>query len=117
MSNAKVVHSIEIEWFEPPLHTKVLAKNLITPENTEVTNCSLRLFRMEPGGTADPHSHEKIEHIFYVISGQLLLVCNGEKYILKSGDAIYIPPKTLHSAKNTANEPAVLIVINSPPQD
>jgi len=115
--SAKVVCSIEKEWFEPPLHTKSLAKNLITPENSEATNCSLRLFRMEPGGTAEPHSHKKVEHIFYMISGQLLIICDGKKYVLNSGDAIHIPPGVQHSAKNTANEPAILIVINSPPQD
>lgn len=117
MPKVKVVHSIEIEWFEPPLHTKALAKNLITPENTEATNCSLRLFRMEPGGTAEPHSHKKVEHIFYVISGQLLLICDGEKHFLNTGDAVYIPPGVQHSAKNTADEPAILVVINSPPED
>ena len=117
LPEAKVIRSIQVEWFEPPLHTKSLTKNLITPENTETANISLRLFRMDPGGSAEPHAHKKVEHIFYMINGQLLLTCNGKNYILNSGDAIHIPPGVQHSAKNTTNQPAILIVINIPPQD
>ncbi|MHA1582250.1 MAG: cupin domain-containing protein [Candidatus Baldrarchaeia archaeon] len=53
-----------------------------------------------------------------MISGQLLIICNDKKFVLNPGDVIHIPPGVQHSAKkNTANEPAILIVINSPPQD
>jgi len=52
-----------------------------------------------------------------MISGQLLIICDDKKYVLNPGDAIHIPPGVQHIAKNTANEPAILIVINSPPQD
>ena len=60
-------------------------------------------------GVVHQHYHTQISH---VESGVFEVEINGEKKILKAGDAFYIPPNILHGA--VCLEAGVLIDIFSP---
>jgi quercetin dioxygenase-like cupin family protein len=60
-------------------------------------------------GTLHQHHHTQITHID---SGAFEVEINGEKRVLKTGDAFFIPPNALHGA--VCLEPGVLIDIFSP---
>ena len=67
--------------------------------------------RFETGriGTLHKHHHSQITH---VESGVFEIEINGEKKVLKRGDAYYIPPDTLHGA--VCIEHGILIDVFSP---
>ena len=60
-------------------------------------------------GTVHQHPHTQISH---VESGVFEVEINGDKKILKAGDAFYIPPNVLHGA--VCLEAGVLIDVFSP---
>ena len=60
-------------------------------------------------GTLHQHYHTQISH---VESGVFEVEINGEKKVLKAGDAFYIPPNVIHGAVCLAA--GVLIDIFSP---
>lgn len=60
-------------------------------------------------GTLHQHYHTQISH---VESGVFEVEINGEKKILKAGDAFYIPPNIIHGA--VCLEKGMLIDIFSP---
>ncbi len=117
MAKAKVVKFMLLEWYEPPLHTRTLAKNLATPENVGSVNLALREFRMEPGGAGERHRHERMEHVFIIIEGHVMVVCDDERYNLEPGDVIYIPPGVEHYFSNTGRSPVYILAAYSPPTE
>lgn len=52
-----------------------------------------------PGFAAPPHYHAAHAETFYVLDGQVEWTVGGEKHVLNKGDAVHIPPRTLHSVK------------------
>ena len=60
-------------------------------------------------GTLHKHYHTQISH---VESGVFEVEINGEKKVLKGGDAFYVPPNVMHGA--VCLEAGVLIDIFSP---
>ena len=60
-------------------------------------------------GSVHEHYHSQITHIE---SGRFEVEINGEKKVLKAGDAYYIPPHVLHGA--VCIEAGVLIDVFSP---
>ena len=60
-------------------------------------------------GTLHQHHHTQITH---VESGSFEVEISGEKKVLKSGDAFYVPPNAVHGA--VCLEDGVLIDVFSP---
>lgn len=58
-----------------------------------------------PGAVAPPHSHPG-EEFAYVLRGRLEYVVGGRRSILKTGDTLFIPAGTIHSARNVGPGPA-----------
>lgn len=52
-----------------------------------------------PGFAAPPHYHSSHAETFYVLSGEVEWTVGGETRMLKGGDAVHIPPNTVHSVK------------------
>jgi len=57
-----------------------------------------------------PHYHKYLKETYIVISGYLDVTLEGKIYHLSPGDALHIPPGTLHEAKCVGNTPAILFV-------
>lgn len=71
-----------------------------------------------PHAAFPKHSHPGVE-IAYVIKGSIVYELNGKTVVLKTGDALYIPAGTVHSARNNgasaASELATYIVDKNKP--
>lgn len=74
---------------------------------------SLMLVRVEfeTGGVGTLHSHPHTQ-ISQVESGTFEVEINGDKKVLRAGDAFYVPPHTIHGA--VCLEAGVLIDVFSP---
>jgi quercetin dioxygenase-like cupin family protein len=53
--------------------------------------------RFGKGERADPHRHPQ-EQVMYVIEGELEITLEGEKYVVKPGEATFNPSNALHEA-------------------
>lgn len=53
----------------------------------------------KPRFSVSPHYHATHCETFYVVSGEVEWTVGGESHRLKAGDAVYIPPNTVHSVR------------------
>lgn len=53
----------------------------------------------QPAFAVPAHFHKKHAETFFVISGQVEWTVGGETHVLNAGDAVHIPPNTIHSVK------------------
>ena len=60
----------------------------------------LREFIISEGGFTPLHKHDWY-HLNYVISGEGILIFNGEEHLLTRGSVAYVPPMTEHQFRNT----------------
>ncbi|MDX1918391.1 MAG: cupin domain-containing protein [Candidatus Caenarcaniphilales bacterium] len=82
--------------------TDCLMQELLT-ETNGASNFAMRLFEVAPGGHTPQHSHPW-EHEIYVLEGEGEL--RGESlHPFKQGDAMLVPPGTLHQFYNSGAKP------------
>jgi mannose-6-phosphate isomerase-like protein (cupin superfamily) len=69
-----------------------------------------------PSGTKGPppHFHNIYHEVFMVTEGEMEFMLNGEISIIRQGQSINLPPKTIHTFSNNTNEPCKWINIHSP---
>ncbi|BEU03650.1 pectin degradation protein kdgF [Agarivorans sp. OAG1] len=72
--------------------------------------------RFEKGAIGAPHAHEFHDQIGYVAEGSFEAEINGEKRIVKKGDA-YIAPRTFMHGAVALEEGSVLVDCFSPPRE
>jgi quercetin dioxygenase-like cupin family protein len=70
--------------------------------------------RMPAGASEIRHFHSKAQQFFYVLSGELTMELEGERYTMTSSHGIEIPPQARHQTMNLADEDAHFLVISSP---
>jgi mannose-6-phosphate isomerase-like protein (cupin superfamily) len=85
-----------------PTHINDLVMNRSEAETTEIF-----LVVLEPGEAPDIHIHHDAEQIFYMIQGTGTLRIGeqgSQKFPVKPGDVVRIPPHTFHSVLNDGKE-------------
>jgi len=103
VKNEESIKPIPIEDAE-----KAFIQPLITRFD-EAPNIELRKISIKPGGRIPPHLHPEIEHVQYVLKGSFLIKIGEESYKVKPGDAILIPPNTVHYYENNGDEETAFI--------
>ncbi len=73
-------------------------------------NFAIRLFRIEKGGFSPPDSHNW-EHGVVVLSGKGIVTLDEEKYEVKPGTFLFIPPGTRHSFKQKGDDDLIFICV------
>lgn len=61
-----------------------------------------------------PHYHENLHESFYIVTGEMDFIINGEQRKVKAGESIDIPPKTLHTFVNSQDADCQWVNIHSP---
>ncbi|MCL1994311.1 MAG: cupin domain-containing protein [Spirochaetes bacterium] len=62
-----------------------------------------------PTGSTTGHSHDNMEEIYFVISGEGTMIVGGDEYPIKAGDCLYVPPGEFHTTRQTGILPLVLL--------
>lgn len=75
-----------------------------------------RRVTFEPNGATAFHHHEERPGFVYVEKGEITEIRNGEKRTFRAGETWNEPGDTNHWVTNNSDEPAVLIIIDMPPQ-
>ena len=61
------------------------------------------------------HKHHKSEEIYYILEGKGLMTLGNEKFEVKKGDTILIPPETPHKIENIGDVPLKILCCSFPP--
>lgn len=61
-----------------------------------------------------PHLHQSYKESFLIIEGEMEFFVNGSTQVVKAGESLDIPPKTLHTFANKSDVPCKWVNIHSP---
>lgn len=90
-------------------------REILNPFNDKISiNYSLAHAKIKPGEKTFKH-RLKMSELYYIIEGQGTMYIDNEEEKVSSGDAIYIPPGSVQSIKNTGREELVFLCIVEPP--
>jgi quercetin dioxygenase-like cupin family protein len=67
-----------------------------------------------PKFTVPAHFHKKHAETFLILSGKVEWTIGGETHVVGPGDAVHIPPNTVHSVKVIGTEDMHSIMISEP---
>jgi mannose-6-phosphate isomerase-like protein (cupin superfamily) len=76
-------------------------RELLAHRNSAIRNQTLAEARLPPGGSTTPHRHVRAEEIYYILEGRGSMQVDKETRSVGQGDAIAIPPGSLHQITNT----------------
>jgi mannose-6-phosphate isomerase-like protein (cupin superfamily) len=104
----------EVTWIEPPQHHSAYSKLLVNPDNSATRHFDFRLSLYQPKGYVEEHTHERSEHVYYILQGRGLMTLDDKSYVVEPHTAIFIPPGVAHSLANTGLENLLFIVVTAP---
>lgn len=84
----------------------------LIPREDEGAGTAYRV-RIEPHSTTAVSYHKVAEEIYYVLEGSGVALLDGERFELKRGDFLRLPPGTTHGFITT-DEALVMLDIHSP---
>jgi len=61
-----------------------------------------------------PHYHKDHSETFFVLDGQVEWTVGGETHLMNPGDAVYIPPNTVHSVKVVGGKDMHMLMVYEP---
>ncbi|MBI4448000.1 cupin domain-containing protein [Candidatus Woesearchaeota archaeon] len=77
-------------------------------------NLSISIITFPPGSAAKKHFHNKMEEVYYVISGKGKIGLGNKTLKITAGDTIPIPKKVFHAATNPYSKKMKLLIITHP---
>ena len=108
----KVRNLYEVERKEVHKGT-VSAWNLFGREDFQSSVLFFNDNLVESGITTEPHEHQGIEEVYYIINGKGKARVGEEEREIREGDAIYIPPGEVHSLTNMGSHPLRFICLGA----
>ncbi|MBT3984684.1 cupin domain-containing protein [archaeon] len=98
----------EVQWEgvtnNPDIKKKVFVKNGEIPK---VTIFGEAVFK--PGQLANPHKHDTMYEVFYILEGELTFGVEGKEIKALKGDNIVVGPGEIHSQRNDTQSDAKLV--------
>ena len=68
---------------------------------------------VNPSTALEPHQHENVEHVYFVLSGMGIATVGDEEQEVSEGDAIYMPSRLPHAVRNTGTYPLRFLTISA----
>ena len=96
---------------KPVIKNQEGTENPVLGPEDGVPNYVMLYAEHEPGGSSPLHTHPW-EHEAFIIEGEGTLTCDGESYPIRKGDAVLVPPESLHQFVNTGSEPLIRVTVN-----
>lgn len=108
----------ELLWIQYPGHFhQALSKAIVSPDTVGSKFFDHRISCYEPGAYVEGHVHKIQEQIYHVLSGEGILIVDGEHRLVRANDVTFIPPGVVHEFHCTGTDTLVFLVITSPPTD
>ena len=85
-------------------------------ENETAEKYSISEWRLEPNHSEqpNPHQHENLDHVFYVLEGTVSVLIGGKWIDADEGTFIRIPRNTIHTFTNRTDSKAGFLDFNIP---
>ena len=105
-------------FLETPSKIQAIHEGIGRGKTTRVFNATdfdtplkfIDYLEMEPGSSIGNHRHGENEEVYVVLSGGGVMVVNGERRVVKTGDVILNKPGWQHGLENTSQESLKLFV-------
>lgn len=95
---------------------KTILSELLHPKNDRVnSDFSIAHAVLKPGKSSLPHFLKESVEVYYILEGSGQIHIDHEIENVKSGQAVYIPPKKSQYIKNIGNIDLKFLCIVSPP--
>lgn len=82
---------------------------LIDGRNSPSKRLTMGYTTIYPTGTTTGHAHDDMEEVYFVISGEGIMVIGEERFPIKPGDGLYVPPGLFHTTIQTGNQPLTVL--------
>lgn len=116
--NGAIIGNInEVLWETFPAHFDAHSKALVNSANTRSRYLDFRISSYQPKGYVASHKHRVQEQVYHVLEGEGLMELDGERFVVRPHDYIFIPPGVEHAIYNTGLRDLVFFVITTPPAD
>ena len=83
----------------------------------QATNFSLGHVTLEPNGGQVPWHNQEQEEIYFIVEGTGEMCLGEERETVRTGQAVYIPPRVFHQLTNTGSSPMRMIYCYGPAGD
>jgi mannose-6-phosphate isomerase-like protein (cupin superfamily) len=100
----------QMEGFNP---TTGVAIKMFVDRSFGAIHQSLFLIQYQPGAKIDPHDHT-FEESYFIVSGQVRAMADGQTYDLGPGDVIWTGVGCIHSFANVGKDPVRWIETQAP---
>jgi len=98
------------EKFPSGRHTRVF----VGPQSPiQANNFVSGFVIIEPNGSVPLHEHEQ-EEVYYVLKGRGEMTVGEETQTMQAVSAVYIPPNTRHTLRNSGDEELHMLFVYSP---
>jgi Cys-tRNA(Pro)/Cys-tRNA(Cys) deacylase len=90
-------------------------RELMHPSSSASRNQSLAEATVPPRGATTPHLHRSSEEIYHFTGGAGEMTLGAERFAVRAGDTVVVPPGTPHGLVNMGDAPLVLLCACAPP--
>lgn len=104
----------EANAYETPSHRACSTLRLFGAEAGGPRNLVVGVSHFLPGGGAGPDASTQ-ERVYFVLAGELTLIVDGTKHVMRKHDSCYIQPHEKREIVNYGNEVATILVAVAPP--
>lgn len=95
-------------------NTKWVLGHKVTPYDTTGDYDLMMALTPPHVGGPPPHLHHNYKESFLIVEGEMEFMVNGEIKVVKAGEALDVPPETLHTFNNKSDKPCKWVNIHSP---
>jgi mannose-6-phosphate isomerase-like protein (cupin superfamily) len=82
---------------------------LVDPKDSPSQRLTMGHTTFYPTGTTTGHTHDNMEEVYYVISGEGVMVVGEDEFEIKPGDGLYVPPGAFHTTYQKGNQPLTVL--------
>ena len=82
-------------------------------ENVDFPQLGFHLYVLEPGQPMSMYHWEADQEDFLVVSGEALLIAEGEERPLRQWDFAHFPPKAAHTIVGAGSGPCVIVAVGA----
>ena len=104
-----VLNAREARWSEQAERGKVVAFD----ERAPFAQVGINLFVLDPGEPMSMYHWEADQEDFLVLSGEALLIIEGEERPLRPWDFVHCPPNAAHTIVGAGAGPAAILAIGA----
>jgi uncharacterized cupin superfamily protein len=104
-----VLNALEARWH----HADGRGAKLLFDGETEFPQVGINLYVLEPGEPMGMYHWEADQEDFLVLSGEALLIVEGQERPLRQWDFVHCPPQTKHIVVGAGNGPCVVLAVGA----